>query len=64
MKLKNFIADSFVNCKMIVFYSSTVLLYHKSKTGDEKPCITMVASWLHTKELLAWIGICHSGSEF
>ena len=67
MKLKYFFADSFMNCIMIVlimFYSSTILLYQKSDTCDEEPTITMVASWLQMKELLAWIGTCHSGSKF
>ena len=58
MKLKYFFADSFMNCIMIVLtmlYSSTILQYQKSETCDEDPTITMVASWLQMKGLLAWI---------
>ena len=66
MKLKYFFADSFMNCIMIVLtmlYSCTILQYQKSETCDEEPTITMVASWLQMKGLLAWIGMCHSGSK-
>ena len=67
MKLSSFFADSFMNCIMIVrimLYISIILLYQKSETCDKEPTITMVASWLLMKELLAWIGTFHSGSKF
>ena len=67
MKLKYFFADSFMNCIMLVLimlYSSTILLYQNPDTCDEEPTITMVASWLQMKELLAWIETCHSRSKF